>query len=98
MGDIINNLTQAEILAIRERALEKRSIRMCLWCQKEMSMRKDQKFCCSNCRALFSKYSTQILYDRLLSEQVAWTQEREGLLREISELRHELVATKATQQ
>lgn len=90
MGDILNNLTVDEIKAIREKALDRRESRHCLWCDKEVSMRRDQKFCCANCRASYSQASAQVAFERIISEKAAWLKERDELLHEISTLRRQL--------
>jgi hypothetical protein len=90
MGDILNNLTHAELMEIRERALAKRVDRNCLWCEKKIPMRKDQKFCCAVCRAAFAQNVAQAEHDKLIREKAAWLVEREGLIREVAALQARL--------
>lgn len=85
MGGILNNLTTAELSAIREHA--QRQNRACVWCAKLVSMRTDQRFCGPACRAAFSRASAGLAYDALIAERGRWQQERAELLREIADLR-----------
>jgi hypothetical protein len=90
MGDILNDLTNAQLSALRERALNKTVERACLWCGKITPMRKDQRFCCPAHRAAFSRASAELLHAELVLERSRWQREREELLREIADLRRQL--------
>ena len=87
MGDILNNLTPLELAEIRERLLNKREDRHCLWCEKVANMRRDQKFCKPACRAAYSYHVAQAAADNLAISRARWEKEKAELLHEISELR-----------
>ena len=90
MGDVLNNLTQVELILLREKALNKRREQHCLWCDKEKAMRRDQKFCCANCRVAYAKAAAQVAFDRLVMEKALWEKEKRELYAEIGELRKEI--------
>lgn len=88
MVDRLNDLTQAQMAEIRERALSKRADRACLWCGKVISMRLDQKFCCTAHRVSYAQASVTIAYEQMVMDKAAWQAERERLVREIAHMRH----------
>ena len=87
---ILNDFTAAEIQAARARLGSPRTDRSCLWCEKVKSMRADQHFCSTACRAAYARAAAQIAHERLVREKEIWLLEREELIREIAELRHRL--------
>lgn len=87
---ILNDFTAAEIQAARARLGSPRTDRPCLWCEKVKSMRADQHFCSTACRAAYARAAAQLAHERLVREKEAWLIEREGLIQEIAELRHRL--------
>ncbi len=87
---ILNDFTAAEIQAARARLGSPRTDRPCLWCEKIKSMRADQHFCSTACRSAYARTAAQIAHERLVREKEIWLTEREGLIREIAELRHRL--------
>ena len=86
-SNILNDYTAAEIAAAREKAGAKRAIRPCLWCEKSVSMRHDQHFCSSSCRAAYARAAAEIEKERAWLEKAQWRAEREALVREIQRLR-----------
>lgn len=86
-SNILNDYTAAEIAAAREKAGAKRAIRPCLWCEKSVSMRHDQHFCSSSCRAAYARAAAEIEKERAWLEKAQWRVEREALVREIQRLR-----------
>ena len=87
----IENITQEDIKRIREASRNvNREIRNCLWCDKQVNMRADQKFCCSKCKTAYAMASARVRYDRLLIAQRDWELERDAFVKEIVELKKEL--------
>ena len=90
MGDVLNNLTQVELILLREKALNKRREQHCLWCDKQKDMRRDQKFCCANCRVAYAKAAAQLAFDKLVAQKSLWEKEKAELYSEIAALRKEV--------
>jgi hypothetical protein len=87
MGDILNNLTPAELIKLQDKAFSKRASRACAQCGHVIDMRKDQRFCSPACRVAAARADEAALFERVLLLQAAWQHEREELIHEISALR-----------
>ena len=87
----LNTLTRAEIAEYREKAsLVNTSCSICAWCEKPLTSRKQQRFCCASCRVSFHTANYRLQYERLCAAQVRWESDRLELLREIEELKEKL--------
>lgn len=95
MVEKLNGHTRAEIAEAFAR-VSKRQLpqeKECLWCGKTSRMRADQTFCSPAHRAAYAREAARLQYEKLVAERESWQQEREGYIREISELRKLLSPT-----
>ena len=85
------DFTSAELAQLREASRPStKKEGSCLWCERVVSMRSDQKFCSASCRAAYANAAARLAYEKLLREKAAWELEREELIRELSALRKRL--------
>lgn len=93
MGDILNTLTISELEDIRLQIAMKRGReeRACAWCDKPVSMIKNQRFCGPTCRVRYSQAAAIIEHERLVMQQAVWVEERAKLVQEIADLRRRLL-------
>jgi len=84
VGDILNDLSLAKLKALKEKhvARKKKEERACAWCDVTVPMIQSQRFCCTNCRADYSRAKATAQFEQLVESERLWKAERQELLRE----------------
>lgn len=88
----INDLTREEIAFYLEKSKKVR--KCCLVCDRVVWMVPGQIFCSDRCRAAHQRASARMAYEQLLRDRDRWYAERDGYIKEIAELRAELLNLK----